>query len=234
MIAILRRELSAYFYSPIGYICLAAFYAFAGLYFMLYNLGYGMADISPVFSSMFTIVLFLIPILTMRLFSEDKKNRTEQALLTAPVSLTGLVLGKFLAAMLVFTMALSITIVFGVIVNVFGTPNWALIWGNFVALLLLGMAMISIGTLISSLTENQVIAAIGGFVASLFLMMIDALSSVSANPTINMILQNISFNKHYASFSDGIFHMADIFFFIAVTVIFVFLTVRALEKRRWS
>jgi len=234
MIAILRRELSAYFYSPIGYVCLAAFYVFAGLFFTSYNLVYGVADISYVFSSMFTIVLFLIPILTMRLFSEDKKNRTEQALLTAPISLPGLVFGKFLAALLVFVMSLSITIVFGLIVNAFTAPNWQLIWGNFIAMLLLGMAMISIGTLISSLTENQVIAAIGGFVVSLALMVIDMLASAIMNPIVTTVLQSISFNRHYMSFSQGIFNLADIFFFVAVTVIFLFLTVRVLEKRRWS
>jgi ABC-2 type transport system permease protein len=234
MTAILRRELSAYFYSPIGYIYLTVFYAFSGLFFSMSTLAYQMADITPVFSQMFTIVLFLIPILTMRLLSEDKKNKTDQALLTAPVSLTGLAIGKYLAAVLVYVVGLAVTVMYGVIINYFTMPNWALIWGNFLALLLIGMALISIGMFISALTENQVIAAVGGFAVGFFLLVLDSLSSLTSNTLVNLVVQNISFSRHYSSFADGIFDLADIFFFLAVSTIFVFLTVRILEKRRWS
>lgn len=234
MTAIMRREFSAYFYSPIGYVFLAVFYAFSGLYLTMYNLVYQITDLTYVFSGMFTVILFLIPILTMRLLSEDNKNKTDQALLTAPVNLTGLVMGKFLAAVLVYVLALSITLVYGVVINIFGNVNWAIVWGNFVSILLYGMALIAIGMFISSLTENQVIAATGGFAVGLFLLIIDSLSSATANPVVLYILSAISFNKHYNSFLDGIFSMYDIFFFLSVTAIFVFLTIRSLEKRRWS
>ena len=234
MTAILRRELSAYFLSPIGYIYLTVFYVFSGLFFTLNTLMSQRADITPVFSGMSTIVLFLIPILTMRLLSEDKKNKTDQALLTAPISLVGLVFGKFLAAVMVFLMGISITIVYGIIVNVFTPPNWAIIWGNFIALTLLGMALISIGMLISALTENQVIAAVGGFAVGFLLLLIDALSSFFQNPIIRQVLRELSFSRHFSAFPSGIFNFASIFFFISVTAVFVFLTVRVLEKRRWG
>jgi len=234
MIAILRRELSAYFYSPIGYIYLMVFYVFSGLFFTMNTLAAQRADITPVFSGMFSIVLFLIPILTMRLLSEDKKNKTDQALLTAPVSLLGLVMGKFLAAVIVFIMGHSITIVYGVIVNVFTPPNWAIIWGNYIALLLLGMALISIGMFISALTENQVIAAVGGFAVGFMLLLIDALTAFFQSPLIQQVLRAISFSRHFSAFPSGIFNFSNIFFFICVTAIFVFLTVRVLEKRRWG
>ena len=234
MSAILRRELAAYFYSPIGYIYLTVFYMFSGLFFVLNTLLSQRADITPVFSGMFTIVMFLIPILTMRLLSEDKKNKTDQALLTAPISLVGLVFGKFFAAVIVFIMGLSITIVYGIIVNVFATPSWEIIWGNFIALLMLGMALISIGMLISALTENQVIAAIGGFAVGFFLLLIDILSSFFQNPLLNRVLHGISFQRNFSAFPSGIFNFSNIFFFLSVTVVFVFLTVRVLEKRRWG
>lgn len=234
MIAILRREFMAYFYSPIGYIYLSVYFFFAGLYFILFTIMAGRADISPVYSGLFTIILFLIPILTMRLLSEDKRNRTDQALLTAPVPLLNLVLGKFFAAVIVYTIGLSITLVFGVIVNIFTPPNWAIIWGNFIAMLLLGMALISIGMLISALTENQVIAATGGFAVALLLLLIDVLSNFTANPVLQNILIEMSFQRHYSTFPSGIFSFSSIFFFICVTAIFVFLTIRVLEKRRWS
>ena len=234
MTAILRREFTAYFYSPIGYIYLAVYYFFSGLFFTLYTIFSQRADITPIFSSMFTIVLFLIPILTMRLLSEDKKNRTDQALLTAPIPLLSLVLGKFFAAVTVYLMGLSITIVYGVVVNVFTPPNWAVIWGNFIAMLLFGMALISIGMFISALTENQVIAATGGFAAGLFLFIIDGMASGTDNEFVQRILFELSFNRHYSAFPSGVFNFSNIFFFFSVTAIFVFLTVRILEKRRWS
>jgi ABC-2 type transport system permease protein len=234
MTAILRREFAAYFYSPIGYIYLAVYYFFAGLYFTGGTLRTQMADISTVFSGMFLIVLFLIPILTMRLLSEDKKNRTDQALLTAPIPLISLVMGKFLAAVTVYLMGLSVTIVYGVVVNVFTPPNWAMIWGNFIAMLLLGMALISIGMFISALTENQVIAATGGFTAGLFLFLVDGLAGTTENPVIHRLLLEISFSRRFSVFPSGIFNFSNIFFFFCVTAIFVVLTVRILEERRWS
>lgn len=234
MTAILRRELSSYFASPIGYIYLSVFYIFAGFYFFAASLMQNSTDISPVFNSMFTIVLFLIPILTMRLLSEDKKYRTDQALLTAPISLTGLVLGKFLAAVMVFLLGLAVTLVYAVIVAVFAPPNWALIFGNFTALLLLGMALISIGMFISALTENQVIAATGGFAAGLTLIIIDSMGSIITNPVLQKFIKGISFFTRYSNFTVGIYDFSNVVFFLSVCVIFVFLTVRVLEKRRWS
>jgi len=234
MTAILDREFMAYFYSPIGYIYLAVYFFFAGLFFSMFTLMSQRADITPVFSNMFTIVLFLIPILTMRLFSEDKKNRTDQALLTAPVPLLSIVLGKFLAAVTVYLLGLSITIVFALVVNRFTPPNWAIIFGNFIAMLLLGMALISIGMLISALTENQVIAATGGFAVAFLLLFIDALASFTNNLLVQRVLFEMSFSRHFNSFPSGVFNFSSIFFFFSITAIFVFLTVRILEKRRWS
>lgn len=234
MTAIMRRELSSYFNSPIGYIFLAVFYIFSGFYFFANNLMGNSTDISSVFQSMFTIVLFLIPILTMRLLSEDKKHRTDQALLTAPVSLTGLVMGKFLAAVAVFLLSLSITLVYALIIAVFAPPNWPLFFGNFAAMLLLGMALISIGMFISSMTENQVIAAIGGFAAALLLLLVDSLSSIISNQLVSKIVGGLSFFSRYNDFTAGKFDLGHTVFFLSVCAVFVFLTVRVLEKRRWS
>lgn len=234
MTAIIRRELLSYFSSPIGYIFLSVFYIFSGFYFFATCLMRNSTDLSQVFSSMFTIVLFLIPILTMRLLSEDKKHKTDQALLTAPVSLTGLVLGKFLAAVVVFLLSLSVTLVYALVISVFAPPNWALIFGNFAALLLLGMAFISIGLFISSLTENQVIAAVGGFAAALTLLIVDSLGNIISNPVLRKIITGISFFGRYGDFTVGKFDLSNTVFFLSVCAIFVFLTVRVLEKRRWS
>lgn len=234
MTAIIRRELNAYFSSPIGYIYLAVFYVFAGFYFAFSSLFSQSADLTPVFSSLFTIVLFLIPILTMRLLSEDQKNRTDQALLTAPISLTGLVMGKFLAALLVFIMGLAVTLVYALIIAVYTPPNWAGIFANFFALLLLGAALIAIGMFISSLTENQVIAATGGFAAGLGLIIVDALGSVVQNPFLSKVITGLSFFNRYSDFTSGLFDFSNVLFFASVCAIFIFFTIRVLEKRRWA
>jgi ABC-2 type transport system permease protein len=234
MNAIMRRELGAYFSSPIGYIFLAVFYVFAGFYFFAGVLVPQTTDISAVFSNLFMIVLFLIPVLTMRLFSEDLKHKTDQALLTAPINLISLVMGKFLAALLVFLLGLAVTLVYGVIVAVLAAPNWPLIWGNFIALLLLGMALISIGMFISSMTENQVIAAVGAFGVALGLLLVDSIGVFFANPLIANIFGGISFMRRYGGFASGIFELSNAIFFLSVCAIFIFLPVRVQEKRRWS
>jgi ABC-2 type transport system permease protein len=234
MTAILRRELSAYFSSPIGYIYLFVFYVFAGIYFTLGCLLNNYANVAVVYSNMMMIVMFLIPVLTMRLLSEDKKNKTDQDLLTAPVSLSGLVMGKFLSAFFVYLLGLAITLVYTVIVAVWTPPNWPNIFANFAALALLGAALISIGMFISSLTENQVIAAVGGFGAALGLMLLNAVTGAVTNPFLSSILAGISFFTRYSDFTRGIFNFSNILYFVSVCFLFVFFTIRVLEKRRWA
>ena len=234
MTAIIRRELNAYFTSPIGYIYLSVFYLFSGFYFFTETLISGTADLKDVFQSMFTITLFLIPILTMRLMSEDKKLKTDQLLLTAPISLTGLVFGKFFAAVLVYLLGISINLVFGVVLSAFAVLDWAVVIGHFIGAIVLGLALIAIGMFISSLTENQVIAAVGGFAISMFLMLIDNLASAVNTPWLSAFLKNISFYNRYNSFTIGILSFANVIFFLSAAAVFIFLTIRALDKKRWS
>jgi len=234
MYSIMEREFDAYFHSPIGYIFLTAFYFFSGLVFFTGNLMSQNANLGGVFGWLFTLVLFIVPVLTMRLLSEDRKNKTDQALLTAPIRISEIVLGKFLAATLVFVMALTVTLVYALVIALFTTPNWTAIIGNYVSTLLLGMSLISIGMFISSMTENQVIAAVGGFGVSLLLLLIDMFRSIITDPLLRAIVTSISFNDRYSSFSLGIFEYANVVFFLSVCAVFLFLTVRVLEKRRWG
>ena len=163
MFAIFKRELKAYFTSPLGYVFLAIFYAFSGLFFYIFSLSVGSTDISSVFLMMFIVLMVFVPLLTMRLLSEDKKQKTDQLILTAPVSLLSIVMGKFLAAYAIFAIGVAVMPVYGFVMSTFATVSWLPIWGNTVGLLLLGGIFVSIGLFISSLTENQMIAAIGGF-----------------------------------------------------------------------
>lgn len=231
--AIMRREFNAYFTSAIGYIFVAVFFLFSGIFFAnMFSAGY--PDMSYLFSSLFSIVMFMVPILTMRLMSEDKKIKTDQALLTAPVNLVGVVLGKFFAAAAMFLVTISITIVQSLVMASMTTIAWNIVFCNFAGLFLVGCAMISIGMFISSLTENQVIAAVGAFAAALALTFIDSLIPRIKIEFLKEFVSGASFNDRYADFQYGILDFSNIIFFVSIIAIFVFLTVRTLEKKRWS
>lgn len=234
MIAILKREARVYFDSLIGYIYLTAFFAASGLLFSISSLQYGSTNMSSMFSSLFYILLVLIPILTMRTLSEEKRQKTDQLLLTAPISLISLVMGKFLAAFLVYSLGVGMTLVYAIVVSFFGNVSWLTVLGNVVGLLLLGAAYISVGMFISSLTENQVIAAIGGFACMVALYLTGAIASIIPIKWISNIFLNLSFSVRYNPFTYGLFNFSNVLFFISATAIFLFLTVRVLERRRWS
>lgn len=233
MFAILKRELSAYFASPIGYIYLAVFYVFSGYFFfgVLYS---NTTSLSKVFNGMFTIIMLLIPILTMRLLSEDRKNKTDQALLTAPINLISLVMGKFLSALIVYALGVAITLVYAIIIATFARPDWMVICGNIVGMLLLGAALIAIGMFISALTENQVIAAVGGFAAGFSLILVDSLSTLVTIDWLSSFISGLSFMVRYDEFTSGILDISNVLFFVSVCAVFIFFTVRVFEKRRWS
>ena len=234
MKAILKRELSAYFNSAIGYIVLAIFYFFSGMYFFLYCLYYGSASLTPVFANMFMIVLFLIPIITMKSFSEEKRQKTDQALLTAPVSLFEVVMGKFLGAFVLYMCCVAIFLLYTLVICFFTTPDWAVILCTILGMLLLGGALIAIDIFVSALTESQVIAAIVSMAAGLFIYMIDSLASITQSQFLINILSGVSFNAHFNNFTYGILDLSDVVFFVSVIAVFVFLTIRVFEKKRWS
>ncbi len=234
MLAILRRELSAYFNSAIGYIVMAVFYFFSGMYFYLYCLYYGSSSLTPVFANMFMIILFLIPIITMKSFSEEKRQKTDQALLTAPVNLFEIVMGKFLGAFTLYACCVGIFLVYTLVICFFTTPDWAVILCTIFGILLLGGALIAIDIFISALTESQVIAAIISIAAGLFIYMLDSLASLTQSEFLTNILGTISFNNNFSNFTYGILNLSNVVFFVSVIAIFVFLTVRVFEKKRWS
>ena len=235
MLAILKRELNSYFTSPIGYVYLAVFYFFSGMFFysVLYS---NSTDISYVFSGLFTVLLFIVPLLTMRLLSEEKKQKTDQLLLTSPVSLTGLVVGKFLAALCMYAIGLAITVVYSLILAGFASPQWMVIIGNIFGTLLLGAALISIGLFISSMTENQMIAAVGSFAVMMFILMMDSFAGIlpASLSFIGTLLTKLSFMTRYNELVSGVLNIGTVLFFVSVAVIFNFLTIRVLEKRRWG
>lgn len=236
MAAIFKREFKMFFASPIGYCVLAVIFAFSGFMFYTNNLISGSPDLTGVYESLFSVVLLLVlPILTMRLMSEEKRQKTDQALLTAPVSLTGIVVGKFLAALAVFAIALSVTLVYALIIATRVTPDWLVVFGNFIGMLLLGGMVIAVGLLISCLTESQIIAALGTFAASLVLILIDTLAYVfSGSEFVTAVVGFLSVSSRYNEFTVGVINYDSVIFFISMQALFLFLTVRVLDRKRWN
>jgi len=232
--AIYRREMGAFFTSGLAYVFLAVFYAFSGYYFYNTVLLSGYTDTSPLFKNMFRIVLFLIPILTMRLLSEEKKNRTDQGLLTAPVGLWEIVLGKYFAALTIYIVAESIVFIYAFILGYLGTVVWATLLGNYFAMLLLGTAFIAVGVFISSLTENQMTAAVFSMAVLWFIYLFDSFSEKITWEWLNKITSELSFYTRYIEFTRGVFNLTSVLFYLSTAFLFNFFTVRVLEKRRWS
>ena len=225
MSAIYKRELNAYFTSPIAYVVYAVAALFGGMFFMGTVLTPDTTDMTYVFLNM---------ILTMRLFSEEKNKKTEQGLLTAPVNLFQIVMGKYLAAVTVYAIMLVLFVIYGIIISFFAAPSWITIISNIIGLLLFGMALISIGTFVSSLTESQIVAAIISIGVGLLISYMDSLASSVNVDFIKTILSAISFTTPYQNFAVGIIKLSDVVFFLSVPVLFNFLTVRVLERRRWN
>ena len=247
MSAILKRELSAYFGSATAYVVMAIFFFFSGLFFNYYCISANSSSLSYVFGNMFYIVLFLIPILTMKTFAEEKKQKTDQALLTAPTSLTEIVLGKYLGAFLLYFICCCIFLVYAVVIAFFVTPEWSVILCTFLGMLLLGSALIAINVFISVLTESMVIAAVIGMGVGLVISMMNYLISLISDGTIititvititgamiKSLIDKINFLSYYENFTYGILSIVDVVFFLSVTALFLFFTVRALDRRRWS
>lgn len=290
--AIFRREVLSYFTSPIGYIFLAAFYACSAVSFASVSLNYGNTQLDGVFGELMIILIVLIPILTMRTLSEEKKNKTDQCLLTAPVSLWGIVLGKFLAAFLIYILGVAITIVYAIVVSAYAAPDWTVILGNVTGLALLGAAFIAVGMFCSSFTENQVVSAVVSFIVMVALYLFTTIGDVipidfienimpdfsnlaravvvalviaavgaviyfvagrKANTIIITVaaalilglftyagdrlpdvFSKLSFWERYYGFTYGLFDLSNVLFFISAAAVFLFLSVRVLEKRRWS
>ncbi|MCL2035814.1 MAG: ABC transporter permease [Oscillospiraceae bacterium] len=239
MLAIFKRELKAYFVTPLGYVFIGLYFFFSATFFYFFTLTgvaptVGVADISQVFSWLFFVLMITIPMLTMRLFSEERRNKTDQLTLTAPVSLFGIVGAKFAASYTIFLISTAIMPIYGIVLSRFVEVSWRSISGHMTGLLLLGAVYISVGIFISSLTENQMVAA----TISVFVNIGFLLSSIAASYIkigfISDAFRSFSLIERYERFTIGLVEISNLLFFVSVCVVFLFLTVRVLEKRRWS
>jgi ABC-2 type transport system permease protein len=287
MFAIFKRELRAYFLTPIGYLYMGLFLLLSGIFFAVYNIFSQSSQFTGFLGNILIVYLFTIPLLTMRLFSEEKKQNTDQLLLTSPVSITGIVCGKFLAALAVYCGTLAFTALYTIVIAVYGDlQTWETL-GSYIGFLFLGASYISVGIFVSTVTENQLTAALLSFFALMIIWLIDPLSQIVPSDTRTGIIsavvllaamlvffylntrnwiivlgaaligglaigafylfrQNVfsgfirkflgwfSLNRRYGPFSMGLLKFNALLYYASFSGLFLFLTVRFIEKRRWN
>jgi len=236
MFAIYKRELRSYFYSFIGLLFIGVTLFFLGLYYTIYNLMYGYPEYTYVISSTSFLFLISVPILCMRILTEERHNKTDQLILTAPVSVGGIVMGKFLALVTIFAVPTAITCVYPLILTKFGTVPLGQAYLAILAFFLYGVASIAICVLISSITESQIIAAVISF-GTLFLgyMMSSICSMISSSG--NLLTKILGYFDMYTPFAEmlnGTLNLDAVIYFLSLTVLALFLTVQSIQKRRYS
>lgn len=232
MKAIFKRELKSYFTSMLGYIFLTMFLILTGVLFYLNNIYFGVASVKNFFSLLTTWVIFILPLLTMRLFAEDRKLKTDQLLLTAPVSVRSIVMGKFLAAFSVFMTGMIITLIYIVIISFFATVNWAETISCYIGFILLCSVILAIGSFMSSLTESQIVAAIATYAVLILTVFIGNIAS-AASEVIQSALLWISPKERFLDFAMGILDPSALVYYLSLTALFLFLTVIVTERRRF-
>lgn len=236
MSAIYKREMKSYFTSPLGYIIIAIIIAINSVLFAKINLAYGQSNMSYA-SQLFIqmVMVFMVPILTMRIFSEERKLKTDQLLLTSPVNVLDIVMGKFLSSVSIFVMAMLVNLVYWFYCEKYAAVfNFGVAIGNFLAVILVAMTFISMGMFISALTESQFIAAFGSFAIILAILLINIFKTKISNKILLSIIGWFSVYDRFNGFAEGIFDIPALIYYLSVTAVFVFLTVRVIEKRRYA
>ena len=287
MISVFKRELNGYYKSVTGYLLAAVLLIFAGIYCMVYNLSGYCANFEYVLDAMSFIFLIAVPIISMRTLAEEKKSKTDQLLYSLPISMTSVVIGKYLAMLVVLALPMAIMALYPVILSQFGAVSFVTAYSALIAFFLLGGCLLSIGLFISSITESQVAAAVitlvtmlllyfmsglAGYVSSesssslialgiLVLLFAVLLYYMSKNMLVSLavaivgigalmlwyqadssafsglfaeIMNSISVFDRFDTFVDGVFDLTAIVYYASISGVFVFLTVQAMEKRRWS
>ena len=227
MFAVLKKEFKSYLLSPIGYIFIGLFLLMFSIFFIVTIFQNSVVNFEYLFYNGATILTFVIPVLTMRMFSEERKNGTEQLLLTSPRSITSIVLGKFFAAALIMLITEVFTLIYFAILKYFGEPSLAVALTTLGGFFLLSLAYISFGMFASSITENQIVACvltIGVFITMWFLP--------SLNSSLSEVLRQFSLISMFDKFPEGIISISEIVTFTTFTILFIVLTIMVLQRRK--
>ena len=234
MIAVMKRELSSYFRGVLGYLFAAFVLIFAGIYTMAYNLSGVYANFEYVVSAIAFIYLIAVPILTMRVIAEERRQKTDQLLYALPVSLTGVVVGKYLAMLCVLALPCAVMALYPLILMQFGAVSLPTAYGALAAFFMLGACLLAVGLLISSMTDSPVAAAVITLIAMLVLYFFSDLAGFLPSGIISQAMEELSVFDRFYTFIDGVFDLTAIVYFGSIIAVCLFMTVQVLEKRRWS
>jgi len=247
---ICRRELYSYFVSPIAWVLLALFAFLSGVFTYLFSSGFVQETvqsqirtqpapmsvnemvIAPLFGNIAVIGLFLIPLISMRLFAEEKRQGTIELLVTSPVQDLEIVIGKWLAAVLMYAALLGVLVLDMSFLFIYGSPDWKPVATGFLGVLLQGAALLAFGAFISTLTKNQIVAGAVGFGLALLLWVLNWWTSLGDSVPIR-IVSYISIVSHMESFSRGVVDSKDLIYYLSMIFLGLFLTTRSLESLRW-
>lgn len=235
MTAIFKRDFKALYKTPVGYVFSGTLLLLIYVLFYIFNIySVQTADISVVMGNIIYWLFLPIPILTMRLMTEEYRQQTDQLLLTAPVSCISIVLGKFLAGMMAILITIVMSLAIPVIIMMFGELQGWTLFGNYIALIAASSAFLSIALFISSLTENLLVSIISNWGVFIALIYLDDLASLTATPFIENLASNLSPFMRFQGFAVGQFSLGDFVYYISAAALFLFLASRVLEKKRYS
>lgn len=249
--SILKREIKAYFVSPIAYVVLAIFLLIVGFFFYNMLMWFNMRSLQmasnpymsrgmnlnemvmrPLFQNMSVIILLVIPMLTMRLYAEEKKSGTIELLFTAPIADVETAVGKFLAAFFMLVLMAGLTLLYPFILSRVSTIEWGPVWSGYIGFLLMAGAFISLGLMISAFTSNQIVAAVLSFGVILFFWVI-GWSSEIVSGAFGKVLSYLSLIEHFDDFAKGVCDSKDVIYYLSVIFLGIFATVQILESSKW-
>jgi ABC-2 type transport system permease protein len=249
VLAIAQKELKSYFASPIAYIVIGFFaLVFGWFYYVSVNFflqaslqmgmpGAGQININtmairPLLQNISVVALFVLPLITMRTYAEEKRSGTIELLLTSPLTDTQIVLGKFFGAVALYAVMLAVTLIHIGILFIYGNPEWKPIATGYLGLLLMGAAFLSIGLLISSLTRNQIVAGMATFAVLLLLWTVNWMSE-SAGPNMQKVLSALSITERFDDFSKGVLSVSHLVYYVSFITFGLFLTAKSVDSERW-
>ena len=245
--ALAGKELGGYFGSPIGWVVMALFALLFGRFFIIFLNSYvtnsmqaqpgqamnvNMYLVRPLLSNASVILLFVLPMVTMRAYSEEKRSGTIELLLTAPLTDVEIILGKFIGAMGLYLATLGVTMVYMLMLFIWGNPEWRPMLVGYLGLFLMGGCFVSVGLFFSSLTKNQIVAGVGTFIVSLLLWII-GWSAESAGPTLGPILTYLSITDHFEDFTKGVLDTKHLVYYLSFMSFGLFLTAKSVDSERW-
>ena len=246
LFTILKRELKSYFSSPVAYIILVVFLVLSGVFFFLYLQSFISSQFDPRFQlfkeklnlnefvvrpylgTISVVLLLMIPVISMRLIAEEKKNYTSELLFTSPIRVVQIVLGKFLAALTLFLIMLILSAIHLLILTLYGNPDLGPVLSGYLGLFLLGASFLSIGLFASSLTENQIVAAVISFGILLVFWILGASSDADSS-----VLGYLSIINHFDNFTKGVIEVKDVVYYLSFSFFGLFLTQVTLDSERW-